>query len=166
MGRAADLDILHDAHDGIGLGLPVVAGEGDSIPHLIAGPVNLFQRTAGGTDQDAVSVQKLPVVRSSLQNPAAAIHLRHILLGNAPDNKRLMLAVARNGADSGDLHAGQAVGRDIIHAGEGGKLLLQGFAQGVLPLHLHKFPAREVLVLQQILAPVPKLGLGHFLYIH
>ena len=77
-----------------------------------------------------------------------------------------MLAVARNGADGGNLHAGQAVGRDIIHAGDSGQLLPQSPAQGVLPLHLHKFPAREVLILQQILAPVSELGLGHFLYVH
>ena len=31
MSRAADLDILHDAHDGIGLGLPVVAGDSDGV---------------------------------------------------------------------------------------------------------------------------------------
>ena len=77
-----------------------------------------------------------------------------------------MLAVARNGADGGDLHAGQAVGRDVIHAGDSGQLLPQSLAQRILLLHLHKFPAREVLILQQILAPVSELGLGHFFDVH
>ena len=40
------------------------------------------------------------------------------LPGNSPDDKRFMLAVARNGADGGDLHAGQAVSRNVIHAGK------------------------------------------------
>ena len=66
MGRAADLNILHDSHHGIGLALPIVAGDSDGIPDLIAGPIDLLQRTACRADQDPISIQELLVVRRSL----------------------------------------------------------------------------------------------------
>ena len=77
-----------------------------------------------------------------------------------------MRPVAGNGADGRNLHAGQAVGRDIIHAGEGCQLLPQGLVQRVSFLHLHEFPAGVILILQQILTPVSELRLGHFFYVH
>ena len=77
-----------------------------------------------------------------------------------------MLTVARNITDGGNFHAGHAVSRNKVHAGNRRKLVSQSFPQGVFLLHLKKFPAGIVLILQQILAPVAKLGLGHFFYIH
>lgn len=109
---------------------------------------------------------QLPVIRISLKDRAAGIHLSHIFLVNPSDNERLMLTVARDRTDGRDFHTGCAVSRDAVHAGNRRKLFPQSLPQGIFFLHLIKFPARIVLILQKVLAPVSKLGLGHFFYIH